>query len=88
MQGFIWNYAAQHACHLLNDCPWGPAWQTPNFKWDGTIPDISRHRVFGCRVYTHINRDLGTLDARGEEMRYLSFSHDPSLYRLFRQHGN
>ena len=32
MPGFIWNYAPQHACHLLNDCPRGPAWQTPKFK--------------------------------------------------------
>ena len=74
----------QSSCHLINDCPRAPTWQTPNFKWDGGVPDISRHRVFGCRVYTRINRNLWTLDARGEEMRYLGFSHNPSFHHLYR----
>jgi hypothetical protein len=40
--------------------------------------------IFGCRVYTHANSPLGTLDARGEEMRYLGFSHDPNFHHLYR----
>ena len=84
LPGFLWNYAAYHACRLLNNCPRHPSWQTPTFKWDGTIPDISTHHVFGCRVYTHINTPLGTLEARGEEMRYLGCSHDPHFHHLYR----
>ena len=63
LPGVTRNYASQHACCLFNDCSKYPTWQTPSVKWEGTTPDISRHRVFGCRAYTHINRPLGTLDS-------------------------
>jgi hypothetical protein len=77
MPVFLWNYGARHANKRICADPKAPEWTTPDCKWDGTPSDISVHRVFGCRVCTHINRPLGTLDARGEEMRYLGFSHDP-----------
>ena len=84
LPGFLWNYAAHHACDLLNSCPKQPSWQTPTFKWDGTIPDISRHYVFGCRAYTNINKSLETLEARREEMRYIGCSHDQHFHKLYR----
>ena len=31
-----------------------------------------------------INKPFGTLDARGEEMRYLGFSHEPHFHHLYR----
>ena len=68
----------------MGDCPKAPDWSTPNFKWDGTVPDISRHRIFGCRVYAHVNKEVGCLNARGEEMRYLGFSHSPNFHHIYR----
>ena len=84
LPGFIWNYAVHHACHLLNNCPKYPSRHTPSFKWSGTIPDIAHHCVCGCKVNTHVNKPLGTLEARGEEIRYLRFSHEPHFYHLYR----
>jgi hypothetical protein len=50
-------------------------------------PDVSGFRTFDCRVYTHVNREIGTLDARGEEMRYLGCSsHDSHFHHLYRAH--
>jgi hypothetical protein len=86
MPGYLWNYAARHSCQLIGDGPKAPDWTTPNFKWDGTPSDISVHRIFGCRVYTHVNRQVGTLEARGEEMRYLGYSHDTHFHHLYRVH--
>jgi hypothetical protein len=37
-------------------------------------------------VYTHVNREICTLDARGEEMRYLRCSHDSHFHHLCRAH--
>jgi hypothetical protein len=82
MPVFLWNHGARHANKLICAGPKAPEWTTPDSKWDGTPLYIAVHRVFGCRVYTHINRPLGTLDARGEEMRYLGFSHDPNFHHI------
>ena len=57
---------------------------TADWKWNGGPPDISGFQTFGCRVYTHVNREIGTLDARGEEMRYLGCSHDSHFHHLYR----
>jgi hypothetical protein len=40
--------------------------------------------IIGCRVYTHADSPLGTLDARGEDMRYLGCSHNTNLHHLYR----
>jgi hypothetical protein len=87
MPVFLWNYGARHANKLICAGPKAPEWTTPDFTWDGTPSDISVHRAFGYRVYTHINRVLGTLDARGEEMCYLRFSYDPNFHHLYRAHN-
>jgi hypothetical protein len=71
MPTYLWNYAAKHTCRLIGVGPKAPDWTTPDWKWDGGSPDVSALRTFGCRVYIHVNREIGTLDARGEEMRYL-----------------
>lgn len=84
MPAFLWNYAARHACRLIGTCPKAPDWSTPDWKWDGAPPDVSGYRTFECRVYIHVNREIGTLDARGEEMRYIGCSHDPHFHYLYR----
>jgi hypothetical protein len=66
--------------------PKGPRLDHPDWKWDGSLPDVSGFRTFGCRVYTHVNREIGTLDARGEEMRYLGCSHDSHFHHLYCAH--
>jgi hypothetical protein len=84
MPAFLWSHAARHACRLIGACPKAPDWKTPDWKWDGSPPDVSMFRTFCCRVYTHVNREIGTLDARGEEMRYLGCSHDSHFHYLYR----
>jgi hypothetical protein len=84
MPTYLWNYAAKHACRLIGVGPKAPDWTTPDGKWDGGSPDVSALRTFGCRVYTHVNREIGTMDARGEEMRNLGCSHDPHFHHLYR----
>jgi hypothetical protein len=86
MPAFLWSHAARHACRLIGACPKAPDWTTPDWKWDGSLPDVSGFRTFGCRVYTHVDREIGTLDARGEEMRYLGCSHDSHFHHLYRAH--
>jgi hypothetical protein len=86
MPAFLWSHAARHACRLISACPKAPDWTTPDWKWDGSLPDVSGFRTFGCRVYTHVNREIGTLDTRGEEMRYLSCSHDSHFHHLYGAH--
>jgi hypothetical protein len=80
MPAFLWSHAARHTCRLIGACPKAPDWTTPDWKWDGSLPDVSGFRTFGCRVYTHVNREIGTLDARGEEMHYLGCSHDSNKH--------
>jgi hypothetical protein len=84
MPSFLWSHAARHACRLIGACPKAPDWTIPDWKWD--LPDVSGFRTFGCRVYTHMNREIGTLDAGGEEMRYLGCSHDSHFHHLYRAH--
>jgi hypothetical protein len=86
MPAFLWSHAARHACRLIGACPKVPDWTTPDWKWDGSLPDVSGFQTFGCRVYTHVSREIGTLDARGEEMRYLGCSHDSHFHHLYRAH--
>jgi hypothetical protein len=86
MPAFLWSHAARHAYRLIDACPKAPDCTTPDWRWDGSLPYVSGFRTFGCRVYTHVNWEIGTLDARGEEMRNRCCSHDSHFHHLYRAH--
>lgn len=56
-QGF-WKIAIEHATYVYNHTPFSRAeWRTPLELWDGTIPDISNFRIFGCKAFVHVHKD-------------------------------
>ncbi len=56
-KGF-WEFAVDTAVHIYNRQPMKRLnWACPITSWDGTIPDVSYFRVFGCKAYVHISKE-------------------------------
>jgi hypothetical protein len=67
-QGF-WETAVATACHLYNRTPThSNKWRTPLELWNGTIPDVSYFRVYGCKAYYHVpdHNDISLILKQGK----------------------
>jgi hypothetical protein len=88
---YLWGYALMYALMIWNAVPRGPDMLSNNFRRYGIATDVSNLSIFGCKVFLHINRDIGrgTLEARGEEARLIAVSlTDPLKCYFFRPRDN
>ena len=54
-----WEFSVEFAVHVYNRTPAKHiAWRTPFEVLNGTKPDISHLRVFGCGAYVYIPDDV------------------------------
>ncbi|KAL2225539.1 UNVERIFIED_CONTAM: Retrovirus-related Pol polyprotein from transposon TNT 1-94 [Sesamum indicum] len=54
----FWGEAVLTAAHLINMSPSVPlSGKTPEFMWNGKLPDLSPLRVFGCSAFVYQNSD-------------------------------
>ncbi|TFY51065.1 hypothetical protein EVJ58_g10757 [Rhodofomes roseus] len=60
-------------------------WQCPITLWDGTIPDISYFRVFGCKAFVHVPKEQrsGKLDKKAVEMIFVGYEQGSKGYRFW-----
>lgn len=74
-RGF-WKLALDAAVHVYNCQPiCRLKWQCPITAWDGTVPDVSYFRVFGCNAYVLMqkNKHHGKLDVKAVEMVFVGY---------------
>jgi hypothetical protein len=73
-QGF-WETAVVTACHLYNRTPTrSNKWRTPLELWNGTIPDVSYFRVYGCKAYYHVSdHNRRKLDPKAREAVFVGY---------------
>ena len=54
----FWGEALGALVHVWNRCPTDAVKNaTPYQLWNGTKPDVSHLRVWGCTAYVHIQKD-------------------------------
>lgn len=80
----FWGQAVQTAAYLINRSPTSAldSNRTPFELWESRKPDISKLRVFGCRVFTHIPKELRRkLDPKSWQGIFVGYS--PNGYRVW-----
>jgi hypothetical protein len=66
----FWKLAVEAALHVYNRTPKCRLnWWTPIAMWNGSKPDVSYFRVFGCRAFVHVQKENcnGKLDKKAIE---------------------
>ncbi|KAJ3535136.1 hypothetical protein NMY22_g6623 [Coprinellus aureogranulatus] len=71
----FWGAAVLYYTDILNATPSSALSSTTSYEvWHKTKPDLSMHRVFGCRVYVHIQRkDRKNLQSHTEACIFVGF---------------
>ncbi|PIL29084.1 hypothetical protein GSI_09132 [Ganoderma sinense ZZ0214-1] len=83
-----WEFSFEHAAHLHNRTPTRRLeWRTPYELLNGTKPDISHLRVFGCGAYVFLPPEVrkNKLSPKSELMIYLGVgagNHNHKFMRL------
>ncbi|KAL2242583.1 UNVERIFIED_CONTAM: Retrovirus-related Pol polyprotein from transposon TNT 1-94 [Sesamum indicum] len=78
----FWGEAVLTAAHLINMSPSVPlSGKTPDFMWNGKLPDISCLRVFGCSAFVHQNVDK--LEPRSLKCIFIGYPEGVKGYRLW-----
>ena len=82
----FWQLAVETAVHIYNRQPMRRLnWQCPITLWNGTIPDVSYFRVFGCRAFVHVQKEQrsGKLDKKAVEMIFVGYEPGSKGYRFW-----
>ncbi|KAJ8463023.1 hypothetical protein ONZ51_g10516 [Trametes cubensis] len=82
----FWQLAIEAAVHIYNRQPMRRLkWRCPITLWDGTIPDVSYFRVFGCKAYVHVQKDKrkGKLDKKAVEMIFVGYEQGSKGYKFW-----
>jgi transposase InsO family protein len=83
---YMWAEAMQFACHLHNTEFKKNLQTTPQYRFLGTVPDVSTLRVFGCLVYYRVPEELRKkLDPRSRPGYYLGPEPNSKGYRVLTQ---
>ncbi|KAL2253784.1 UNVERIFIED_CONTAM: Retrovirus-related Pol polyprotein from transposon TNT 1-94 [Sesamum indicum] len=78
----FWGEAVLTAAHLINLSPSVPLFgKTPDFIWNGKLPDLSGLRVFGCSAFVHQNSDK--LEPRSLKCIFIGYPEGVKGYRLW-----
>jgi transposase InsO family protein len=82
----FWKLAVETAVHIYNGQPLRRhQWKPPITVWDGTIPDISYFRVFGCKAYVHTHKDarVNKLQAKAKVIIFVRYEIGTKGYRFW-----
>jgi hypothetical protein len=82
----FWKLAVETAVHIYNRQPLcRHQWKPPITVWDGTIPDVSYFRVFGCKAYVHTHKDtrVNKLQAKAKVMIFVGYEIGTKGYRFW-----
>ena len=79
-----WHHAIQHATYIHNVSPTRALDdKTPEEAWSGTKPDLSRLRIFGCKVFVHIPDSLcSKLGSKSLICAHLGYAPQHKAFRL------
>ncbi|KAL2227396.1 UNVERIFIED_CONTAM: Retrovirus-related Pol polyprotein from transposon TNT 1-94 [Sesamum indicum] len=78
----FWGEAVLTAAHLINMSPSVPLLgKTPDFMWNGRIPDLSALRVFGCAAF--VLQDSDKLDPKSLKCVFIGYPEGTKGYRLW-----
>ncbi len=85
----FWETAVNTAVHIYNRTPsHSNKWKTPLELWDGTVPDISYLRVFGCKAYYHVpEHKRCKLDPKSREAVFVGYEPLSKGYTLWDRHN-
>jgi hypothetical protein len=77
------------AVHIYNRTPTcSNKWRTPLEYWDGTIPDVSYFRVYGCKAYYHVpDHNRRKLDPKSREAVFVGYEPLTKGYKLWDKHS-
>ena len=85
----FWAEAINTAAYIRNRVVTATTGQSPYERWYGTVPDVSKFRVFGCIAYAHIpDAERKKLDKKATKLRFLGYSETQKGYRLLNLQGN
>lgn len=82
----FWQLAVEAAVHIYNRQPMRRLkWCCPITVWDGTVPDVSYFRVFGCKAYVHVQKSerAGKLDKKAVEMIFVGYEAGSKGYKFW-----
>ena len=81
----FWAESLSTAVYLRNRSPTKTVvGMTPFEAWYGYKPDVSHLRVFGCTVYTHIEKDeRSKFDSKAKRCFLLGYGTETKGYRLY-----
>ena len=82
----FWQLAVEAAVHIYNRQPMRRLkWRCPITAWDGTVPDVSYFRVFGCKAYVHVQKSKreGKLDKKAVEMIFVGYEPGTKGYKFW-----
>lgn len=82
----FWKLAVETAVHIYNHQPFRRAhWRTPIELWNGTVPDVSYFRVFGCLAYVHVQKERrqDKLMARAKPMVFVGYEPGSKGYQFW-----
>jgi hypothetical protein len=83
---FFWQDAVETSLHIYNRQPiWRHNWHTPIQLWNGTKPDISYFKTFGCQAYVYIPKDrrANKLAPKFEDMIFIGYEPGTKCYRFW-----
>ena len=74
---FFWQDAVETSLHIYN--------RQPIQLWNGTKPDLSYFRTFGCQAYVFIPKDkqLNKLTSKSEDMIFIGYEPGTKGYRFW-----
>lgn len=87
----LWPYALQHVNYVRNRLPRADGTPSPYQLYWHSVPDISNLRVFGCRAWAHLPKEVrgpsSKLDARAVPAIFIGFEPNVKAWRLLSEDG-
>lgn len=84
-----WGEAINTANYLQNRLPSKCIEKTPFELWHLKAPNVDHLRVFGCRAYAHVPKELRRkLDEKAVEFLFVGYSEESKGYRLLDKNTN
>ena len=80
----FWAEALATATYVKNRSPTSTLEETPYERWNGTKPDVSNLRVFGCKAYAHVpDEKRKKLDKKSQKCIFVGYPKGVKGYKLF-----
>jgi len=80
-----WDFAIEQAVHLYNHTSMAHLnYETPFYRMEGSIPDMSHLKVFGCTTYVFLPSEIrkDKLSPKSELMTYLEIEQGLKAHRF------